>query len=95
MKTSENRYRTISQDHVPEGRYDIRIEGEAVGGVGTVELAVTASTTMTVGSDGYYVYSYGTGSIQRLTVEYNHKLTQPHTPARSPYTSNSKPSSTQ
>lgn len=54
---------SISQGGVPPGVYTGRIYGKAAPGVASVELRVTASTTVTAGPDGGCTFSYDTGAI--------------------------------
>jgi PKD repeat protein len=54
---------TVSQGGVPPGVYTARIYGQAAPGVTDVNVNVTASTTVTMGPDGRYIYSYDTRAI--------------------------------
>ncbi len=54
---------TVSQGGVPPGAYTARIYGQAAPGVTSVKLSVTASTTVTMGPDGRYAFSYDTEAI--------------------------------
>jgi PKD repeat protein len=54
---------TVSRGGVFPGSYEARIHGTAAPGATSVLLKITASTTVTVGADGRYTYSYNTGPI--------------------------------
>ena len=54
---------SVSQGGVPSGVYTARIYGQAALGVANVKLSVTASTTVAMGPDGLYAFSYDTGAI--------------------------------
>jgi len=51
---------TVSQGGVPPGTYTARIYGQAAPGVISVSVTVMASTTVTMGPDGRYTFSYDT-----------------------------------
>ncbi|AKB83203.1 hypothetical protein MSBR3_2625 [Methanosarcina barkeri 3] len=52
---------TVSQTHVPPGKYKIRIDGKASGS--EVKLKITAMQEIEVNSDGSLSYEYNTKSI--------------------------------
>ena len=53
----------MSQNDIPEGTYDIWLHGDAVLGASQISLRVKATTTITMGPDGEYTYSYDTDNI--------------------------------
>jgi hypothetical protein len=57
---------------VPAGSYEVRIFGNAPPGVSEVNISLVASSSVAVGADGKYSYSYDTsavpeGSLQVVT----------------------------
>lgn len=54
---------TVSQGNVPSGTYDIRIEGDAVDGVASAPLAITASSKITADTQGNFGYKYSSSGV--------------------------------
>lgn len=53
---------SYSMSGVPEGTYPIKLRGQAQSGEKSVDITITASSSIAV-EDGYYEYSYSTSSI--------------------------------
>ncbi|KKG00540.1 hypothetical protein [Methanosarcina mazei] len=54
---------TVTQSSVPPGTYQIKMDGDARGGVSTVNLKITAVQRITADSEGDFSYSYNTKSV--------------------------------